>query len=83
MVKQEAASRLSRERWIAGALKVIGESGLEAVAVEPLAVRLGVTKGSARRQRSLLTLHQSLTRRSAFGRSSPSRWSTATMSERK
>jgi AcrR family transcriptional regulator len=46
MVKQEAASRLSRERWIGGALKVIGESGLEAVAVEPLAVRLGVTKGS-------------------------------------
>lgn len=38
--------RLTREDWIRGALKALGESGLGGIAVEPLAERLGVTKGS-------------------------------------
>ena len=39
-------SRLSAEAWALAALDVIAEQGLAAVAVEPLARRLGVTKGS-------------------------------------
>lgn len=38
--------RLSAADWEQAALEVIAESGLQAVAVEPLARRLGVTKGS-------------------------------------
>lgn len=38
--------RLSAGDWCTEALDVIAESGVEAVAVEPLARRLGVTKGS-------------------------------------
>jgi AcrR family transcriptional regulator len=38
--------RLSAEDWEAAALAAIVEGGLGAVAVEPLARRLGVTKGS-------------------------------------
>lgn len=38
--------RLSAEDWIEAALVVIREIGVDAVAVEPLAERLGVTKGS-------------------------------------
>lgn len=38
--------RLSRDDWIAAAFDAIADGGLGAVAVEPLAVRLGVTKGS-------------------------------------
>ena len=38
--------RLSAEDWAQGALDLIAEQGLSAVAVEPLARRLGVTKGS-------------------------------------
>jgi len=38
--------RLSAEDWLQAALDVIAEQGLAAVAVEPLAKRLGVTKGS-------------------------------------
>lgn len=38
--------RLSVADWVGAALAVIGESGISAVAVEPLARRLGVTKGS-------------------------------------
>ena len=41
-----AKSRLSRERWIEAALDALADGGVAAVAVEPLAVRLGVTKGS-------------------------------------
>jgi AcrR family transcriptional regulator len=37
---------LSREDWIAAAFDAIAEGGLSALAVEPLAARLGVTKGS-------------------------------------
>jgi AcrR family transcriptional regulator len=39
-------ARLAREDWERAALVAIEEAGLEAVAVEPLARRLGVTKGS-------------------------------------
>ena len=38
--------RLSRDDWVRAALDAIAENGLGAVAVEPLAARLGVTKGS-------------------------------------
>src|SRR5690348_2796106 len=38
--------RLTREDWAAAALAAIAEGGLAAVAVEPLAARLGTTKGS-------------------------------------
>jgi AcrR family transcriptional regulator len=39
-------TRLSAHDWALAALDVIAESGLASVAVEPLAKRLGVTKGS-------------------------------------
>jgi AcrR family transcriptional regulator len=39
-------ARLSANDWAQAALTAIGEGGLPAVAVEPLAVRLGTTKGS-------------------------------------
>ena len=42
----ERGARLSAEDWAQGALDVIAEQGVAAVAVEPLARRLGVTKGS-------------------------------------
>jgi AcrR family transcriptional regulator len=38
--------RLGAEDWEAAALAALAEGGIEAVAVEPLAKRLGVTKGS-------------------------------------
>jgi AcrR family transcriptional regulator len=38
--------RLTRDDWAAAALAAISEGGLAAVAVEPLAARLGTTKGS-------------------------------------
>ncbi|MDJ0342588.1 TetR/AcrR family transcriptional regulator [Streptomyces sp. H10-C2] len=38
--------RLTADDWAAAALTAIGEGGLAAVAVEPLATRLGTTKGS-------------------------------------
>ena len=40
------SSRLSAEDWAQAALDLIAEQGVSAVAVEPLARRLGVTKGS-------------------------------------
>lgn len=39
-------ARLSAEDWAQAALDLIAEQGVSAVAVEPLARRLGVTKGS-------------------------------------
>jgi AcrR family transcriptional regulator len=44
--KGEKGSRLSAADWAVGALDMIAEQGVSAVAVEPLARRLGVTKGS-------------------------------------
>lgn len=46
MVKATKESRLSREAWTDAALDAIAVGGIEAVAVEPLAVQLGATKGS-------------------------------------
>src|SRR4249919_1265431 len=42
----ERISRLTAEDWAQAALDMIAEQGVSAVAVEPLARRLGVTKGS-------------------------------------
>jgi len=44
--KPERKGRLSAEDWAQAALHLIAEQGVAAVAVEPLARRLGVTKGS-------------------------------------
>lgn len=44
--KTERPSRLSAVDWANAALDVIADDGVAAVAVEPLARRLGVTKGS-------------------------------------
>ena len=44
--KTERSWRLSAEDWAQAALDLIAEQGVAAVAVEPLARRLGVTKGS-------------------------------------
>ena len=41
-----AARRLTADDWADEALTALGEGGLAAVAVEPLAIRLGATKGS-------------------------------------
>jgi AcrR family transcriptional regulator len=46
MVRAQAQRRLSRQAWAEAALDAIADGGLAAVAVEPLAVRLGTTKGS-------------------------------------
>lgn len=43
---ERESSRLSAADWARAALTAIGEGGLSAVAVEPLAKRLGATKGS-------------------------------------
>lgn len=45
-IKQERNGRLSAEDWAQAALDLIAEQGVAGVAVEPLARRLGVTKGS-------------------------------------
>ncbi|MET9519830.1 TetR/AcrR family transcriptional regulator [Streptomyces sp. NPDC002994] len=44
--RQQRKPRLSAQDWADAALTAIGEGGLAAVAVEPLAARLGTTKGS-------------------------------------
>lgn len=44
--KIERPARLSADDWTQAALELIAEQGVGAVAVEPLARRLGVTKGS-------------------------------------
>lgn len=44
--EQATKRKLTRDDWAAAALAAIGEGGLAAVAVEPLAARLGATKGS-------------------------------------
>jgi AcrR family transcriptional regulator len=48
MAEQKATSprRLTRDDWITAALGAIADGGLAAVGVEPLAARLGATKGS-------------------------------------
>ena len=44
--KASGRRRLTREDWITAALAAIADGGLAAVGVEPLAARLGATKGS-------------------------------------
>ena len=44
--RQARAAGSPREDWAAAALAAIADGGLAAVAVEPLAARLGTTKGS-------------------------------------
>jgi len=44
--KPRATPALSREDWVQAASKLIAQEGVQAVAVEPLALALGVTKGS-------------------------------------
>ncbi|MHC0431109.1 TetR/AcrR family transcriptional regulator [Streptomyces sp. O3] len=44
--KRDRKARLTARDWADAALTAIGEGGLAAVAVEPLAARLGTTKGS-------------------------------------
>ena len=39
-------ARISRDDWIRASLEVLAAGGIEAVRVEPMAKRLGVTKGS-------------------------------------
>lgn len=46
MVKQTETVQLGQEDWIQAGLEVLAKSGVEAVRVEPLARRMGVTKGS-------------------------------------
>lgn len=41
-----ATQRLSREDWVGAALQMVGELGLDRLKIEPLATRLGTTKGS-------------------------------------
>ena len=43
---REPRRRLTRDDWVEEATEVLASDGLAAVAVEPLAERLGVTKGS-------------------------------------
>lgn len=43
---RQRLSRLSKADWTAAALEALAEGGLAAVAVEPIAARLGATKGS-------------------------------------
>jgi AcrR family transcriptional regulator len=45
-VAQVTSDKLSREAWADAALEAIGRGGVAAVAVEPIASALGVTKGS-------------------------------------
>jgi len=44
--KASSSTRIGRDDWLRGALAALIEGGIEAVRVEPLALRLGVTKGS-------------------------------------
>lgn len=40
-------ARLTRDDWTAAAMTALAEGGVKAVAIEPLAARIGATKGSA------------------------------------
>lgn len=46
MSNSTTTGRLSRDDWVVAALKALGECGPAAVAVEPIALSLGATKGS-------------------------------------
>jgi AcrR family transcriptional regulator len=42
----DASSRLDRDAWIRAGLDILADQGIDGVRIEPLAKRLGVTKGS-------------------------------------
>jgi AcrR family transcriptional regulator len=44
--KPRPTAPLTREAWVKAAMNLIAQEGVQAVAVEPLALALGVTKGS-------------------------------------
>jgi len=46
VMKHNHTQSLDRDAWLSEALEVLRESGIDHVKVEPLAKRLGVTKGS-------------------------------------
>ncbi|MEU0005748.1 TetR/AcrR family transcriptional regulator [Streptomyces sp. NPDC006314] len=46
VAREGGRKRLTAKDWADAALSAMGEGGLTAVAIEPLAVRLGTTKGS-------------------------------------
>lgn len=46
MGKKKEGSTLTRQDWIDQGLRILAESGVSAVRVEPLAKQMGVTKGS-------------------------------------
>lgn len=46
MTATAEAKKMDRDDWIRGALAMIAEAGVTSVKIEPLAKRLGVTKGS-------------------------------------
>jgi len=46
VMEANVSRRLDRDAWLREALEVLRESGIDHVKVEPLAKRLGVTKGS-------------------------------------
>jgi len=46
MVKKAVSGRMSREDWVRVAMAAMATDGLDALAVEPLAKRIGTTKGS-------------------------------------
>lgn len=57
----KARTQLSREAWVAEALRALSEKGAASVAVEALANRLGVTKGSFYWHfRDLAELHEAM-----------------------
>lgn len=43
---QSTSGRLSSEDWVDAAVEAFNEAGLDAIAVEPIAARIGATKGS-------------------------------------
>ena len=46
MVKKAAGGRLSRQDWLHAGINAVIDGGVDALAVEPLAARMGTTKGS-------------------------------------
>ena len=46
MVKKTTGGRLTRHDWVHAGIGAVIDSGIDALAVEPLAARMGTTKGS-------------------------------------
>jgi AcrR family transcriptional regulator len=70
--KASGHQRLTRDDWITAALAAIAEGGLAAVGIEPLAARLGATKGS---------FYWHFQDRSALIEASIGRWETETTTD--